>query len=34
VLSVDKPTVRVRYELEELEPGVLTEEVRAVLRRR
>ncbi|HYG64810.1 MAG TPA: GTPase, partial [Thermoanaerobaculia bacterium] len=31
VLSVNKPMVSVRYELEELEPGVLAEAVRGVL---
>jgi predicted GTPase len=31
VLTVNKPMVNVRYELEELEPGVLAEAVRAVL---
>jgi predicted GTPase len=30
VLHADKPIVRVRYELEELEPGVLKEIVRGV----
>lgn len=30
ILSVQKPLVRVRYELEELEPGALEEELRAV----
>lgn len=32
VLSVDRPLVRVRYELEETEPGALEEELRAVAR--
>ncbi len=31
ILSVDKPIANVRYELEELEPGVIEQMVRAVV---
>jgi predicted GTPase len=31
ILSVSKPMVKVRYELEEIEPGVIAEQVRAAL---
>jgi predicted GTPase len=31
ILSVSKPMVKVRYELEEIEPGVIADQVRAAL---
>ncbi len=34
VLSVEKPIANVRYELEELEPGVIEERLREVVERR